>query len=409
MTPSHDTGSAIHRSLAIRSPGEEHAFPSLHRVDEHGNTFVHADAPGGTQVTQGVIDAVTTFFSEFNSNPTREFVTSVESRMLVDRSRALTGRLLDADPQGVVYGQNMTSLTWQFARAFEKTLRPGDNIVCTQLDHDSNVSPWLAIAQRTGADVRFIRLDPETYTLRYDDLDDLVNSRTRLIAFTRTSNLIGTETSVAPFVAAARSVGALTYVDGVAAAAHIALGHREHEIDVSVCSAYKFFGPHLGILAASPEVLERFEPDRLRPAPQVGPRSWEPGMQTLETIAGLTAATEYVLDVGYERIRAHERRLTARTLDALAQMDHVTLHGLDRVDGRDPIFALSIDGWEPRAAAKHLADAGVFVSSGNNYAIECLRALSIPEDLGVLRFGFVYYHQLADVDRVIDGLASLRR
>ena len=383
-------------------------FPSLRRLDADGERFVHADAPGGTQVTQGVIDAIGAFLSDFNSNPTRDFATSLEARALVDSTRRGVGELLGADSDGVIFGPNMTSLTWHFARAFEKTLRPGDNIVCTQLDHDANVAPWLAIAERRGAEVRFVRLDPESFTLRYDDLERVVDSRTRLIAFSRTSNLIGTEIDTAPFVQAAQAVGALTFADGVAAAPHMSLAQAQLEIDVSVCSAYKFFGPHIGVLSASPAVLDRFEPDKVRPAPATGPRRWELGMPTLESIAGLSAAADYMLKIGYRRIRAHELTLTERTLKSLADLDHVTLHGIDTVDGRDPIFAITVAGWTPRAVAKELASRGVFVSSGNNYAIECLRALGIPETEGVVRFGFVYYHNDEDVERLTAALAELR-
>jgi cysteine desulfurase family protein (TIGR01976 family) len=383
-------------------------FPSLHRLGADGERFVHADAPGGTQVTQGVIDAIGAFLGDFNSNPTRDFVTSIESRALVDSTRQGVGELLDADAEGVIFGPNMTSLTWHFARAFEKTLQPGDNIVCTQLDHDANVAPWLAISERRGAEVRFVRLDPESCTLRYEDLDRVVDSRTRLIAFSRTSNLIGTEIDTAPFVGAAQAVGALTFADGVAAAAHTSIAQTRLGIDVSVCSAYKFFGPHIGVLSASPAVLERFEPDKVRPAPVAGPRRWELGMPTLESIAGLSAAAEYMLEIGYERIRTHERTLTGRTLEALADLDHITLHGIDTVDGREPIFAVTVAGWTPRAVARELAKHGVFVSSGNNYAIECLRALGISEVEGVVRFGFVYYHDDEDVDRLTAALAALR-
>lgn len=384
-------------------------FPSLHRLGADGERFVHADAPGGTQVTQGVIDAIGAFLGDFNSNPTRDFVTSLESRALVDSTRQGVGELLDADAEGVIFGPNMTSLTWHFARAFEKTLQPGDNIVCTQLDHDANVAPWLAISERRGAEVRFVRLDPASFTLRYEDLDRVVDSRTRLIAFSRTSNLIGTEIDTAPFVGAAQAVGALTFADGVAAAAHTSIAQTRLGIDVSVCSAYKFFGPHIGVLSASPAVLERFEPDKVRPAPAAGPRRWELGMPTLESIAGLSAAADYMLEIGYERIRAHERTLTGRTLEALADLDHITLHGIDTVDGREPIFAVTVAGWTPRAVARELAKHGVFVSSGNNYAIECLRALGISEVEGVVRFGFVYYHDDEDVDRLTAALAALRR
>jgi cysteine desulfurase family protein (TIGR01976 family) len=382
-------------------------FPGLDRVGPDGQSFVHADAPGGTQVVESVITAMTEYQRRSTASPNRVYTTALETAGLVHDTRAQVAAFVGGDPDGIVFGHNSTSLTWHFARAFERTLTPGDVIVCTQLDHDANVAPWLAIAERTGAKVRFVRLDPATYELDLRSLEEAVDRRTRLIAFPRVSNLIGTTVSPEPFVEAARATGALTYADGVAAAAHFPLRQSESGIDVQVCSPYKFFGPHMGVLSARPEVLERLTPDRVRPAPSTGPRKWETGMPSFEAIAGLSAAMSYIDRVGFPAIRETERALRASALQAIAAIPSVQLHGLDRVDGREATFAVSVDGMPTHEVAERMAATGVFVSSGHNYAIEPVRALGLSTTEGVVRAGFVHYHSVADVERTFATLAAI--
>jgi len=384
------------------------AFPGLRRPGADGRPFVHADAPGGTQVTDSVITAMSDYLRRSNANPTRGFATSVETAELIASVRDRCAALLGADAGGVVLGGSTTMLIWHFARAFAATLEPGDNIVCTQLDHEANVSPWLAIARSRGAEVRLVPLDPETFELDYSALPRLVDERTRLIAFTRSSNLIGSMVRVEPFVEAARSVGALTFSDGVAAAAHRPLDQFAHGIDISVCSAYKFFGPHLALLTARPGLLDRFAPDRIRPAPTSGPRRWELGTPALESIAGLGAAVDYLTATGYPVISAHERELTVRTLDGIRRLPHVRLHGLDSAEGREPIFAVTVERSSTHEVASRLADRGVFVAAGDSYARECAQALGLPASEGAVRFGLVHYHGADDVDRILEALADLR-
>jgi cysteine desulfurase family protein (TIGR01976 family) len=342
-----------------------------------------------------------------NANPNRPYLTSRETAALVQDTRDAFSRFVGGEPGGVVFGLNTTSLTWHFARAFERTLRPGDAIICTQLDHEANVSPWLATAERVGAKVRFVNLDPATYELDLDSLENAVDERTRLIAFTRVSNLLGTVVSPAPFVAAAKAVGAITYSDGVAAAAHVPLQQQEWGIDVQVCSPYKFFGPHMGVLSARPEILDLLKPDRVRPAPSSGPRGWETGMPSFESVAGLGAALRYMAAVGFDTIGSIESRLCERALQAIAAIPGVTLHGLHTSERREPTFAITVAGARPRDVAAALAAHGVFVSAGNNYALETLKALNLPAEEGVVRIGFVHYHTDEDVDRTFDALATV--
>ena len=394
-------------TTTLQRPTLPDHFPGLERCGPDGRTYVHADAPGGTQVAASVIDAMADYQRHCNANPNRPYPTSLETAALVRDTRAAFAEFVGGDPEGIVFGPNMTSLTWHFSRALEHELRPGDTIVCTQLDHDANVAPWLSLAQRTGASVRFVALDPEGYDLDPASIERAVDQRTRLIAFTRTSNLLGTVVSPAPLVEAARSVGAITYSDGVAAAAHAPLRHLEWGIDVQLCSPYKFFGPHMGVLSARPELLERLQPDRVRPAPSSGPRRWETGMVAFESVAGLAAALRYLERLGFGTIEAYENALIERTLAGLSAMPGVTLHGKPVVAGRDATFALTVDGVAPQEVSRLMADDGVFVSAGSNYAIEPLRALGLSETDGVVRMGFVHYHSPEDVDRTLDALARV--
>jgi cysteine desulfurase family protein (TIGR01976 family) len=382
-------------------------FPGLERLGPSGQPYVHADAPGGTHVPERVIAAMSEYLTRDNANPNRPHLLSRRSSELLADVRRRFATFVDADSAGIIFGANATSLTWHFARAFERELEPGDVIVCTQLDHEANVAPWLAIAERRGAFVRFVRLDPQTLQPDLRSLDAAVDQHTRLIAFTRASNLTGTVVSPAPFVEAAQAVGAVTYADAVHATAHLPLRQGELEVDVQVCSPYKFFGPHMGVLAARPEILERLEPDRVRPAASGGPRRWEPGMPALEAVAGLGAALGYMEAIGYDAISKQERLLTERALERLAQIDSVTLHGLTHASERTPTFALSIEGISPRAAALQLSAHEILVSAGTNYALETIRALGLDEAQGVVRLGFVHYHSLEHVDRALDALASV--
>src|SRR5829696_4201546 len=265
-------------------------FPGLERLGPDGRRFVHADAAGGSLVPETVGTAVAAALLHANCNPNRPHPLSVEVAQLTSEAREEFGRFAGAEAEGIVFGPSATALTWHFARTFADWVRPGDEIVCTRLDHEANVSPWLALAERRQARVRFVDLDYETWQPNLRTLEASVNDRTRLIAFTRASNLTGTIVDPGPFVEAAHAVGAITYADGVHLAAHLPLRQRELGIDVQVCSPYKFFGPHMGVLSARADLLEELEPDRVRPAPTRGPRRWEPGMPSVEAVAGLKAA-----------------------------------------------------------------------------------------------------------------------
>lgn len=383
-------------------------FPALRRTGPGGREVVHADAPGGTQVPETVIAAIAHYLRRSNANSHGAFATSQETDALCDDVRAQVGAFVGGEPEGVVFGPNMTTLTWHLSRALSERLGPGDELVCTQLDHDANVSPWLALARRSGATVRWVPLDPTTGNLETGALDEVVGERTALVAFPAASNALGTVVDPAPFVAAARRVGARTFVDAVHAAPHVALDRRAWGVDVLVCSAYKFFGPHLGVLSADPALLADLVPDRLRPAPDRGPERWQSGTAQFELIAGTGAALDHIAAVGGSAaMAAHEATLSRRFLDGIAGLERVRLHGVPRAEGRTPTFALTMDGGpDPATLAAALAARGIYAWSGDYYALEPMRALGLAEQ-GALRIGFAHYHRPADVDRVLDSLAEI--
>lgn len=379
-------------------------FPALAVTTSEGARVVHADAPGGTQVPQRVIAAMAGYLEAGNTNAHGRFARSRETDALCARVREQVATFVGGASEGIVFGPNMTTLTYHFADALGRELGAGDRIVCTRLDHDANVSPWLAIAERTGAVIDWLDIADDG-TL---DLSTLhVGPATKLIAFPGASNALGTIVDPAPLVDAARSVGAVTFMDAVHAAPHVPIAQREAGVDVVVCSPYKFFGPHAGILSADPQLLARLTPARVRPAPDTGPERWQTGTAAFEVIAGVGAALDHIDDIGLPAIVAHERALSRRFLDGLTTLRHVQLHGVTVPDGRTPTFAVTVDGHTPEAVAIHMADVGIAVWSGHYYAIEPMRALGLLDAGGAVRIGFVHYHGPDDVDRVLAELDRL--
>jgi cysteine desulfurase family protein (TIGR01976 family) len=324
---------------------------------------------------------------------------------LCDQVRRQAATFLGSSPDGIVFGANMTSLTYHFADALRGELGPMDRILCTRLDHDANVAPWLHVAERTGATVDWVQLDARDGTL---DLSSLrVDAATRVVAFPGASNALGTVVDPAPLVEAARSVGAITFMDAVHAAPHVPIAQHAAGVDVVVCSPYKFFGPHAGILSADPELLARLSPAKVRPAPDSGPERWQTGTAAFEAIAGIGAALEHIADVGMSAIGQHERHVSQRFLDGLDALPAVRLHGPGTATGQTPTFAVTVDGHTTAAVTEALAADGIAAWAGHYYAIEPMRALGLLDDGGAVRIGFVHYHGADDVDRVLDVLDRL--
>jgi cysteine desulfurase family protein (TIGR01976 family) len=393
-------------------------FPALDRMLD-GRTVAYLDGPGGTQVHESVIQAMSDFMVRGGSNLGGLFVTSIETDAVVREARSAVADLFGAQPNEIVFGQNMTSLTYAMSRALARTWETGDNIILTRLDHDANVSPWMQAAADAGVEVRFVDFDPESGCgLDLGTLDAALDSRTRLVAFTHASNAVGTTTPVAEIVERAHSVGALTYVDAVHYAPHGFIDVVETQTDFLVASAYKWFGPHTGCLYGRDDLLSKLTPYKLRPAPALSPDKWETGTQSFESLAGVTAAVDYIASLGngstrrekiasaYAAIDDHDRVLTNRFLEGIEAMPNVTLYGHQEAAGRTPTFAIDIEGAAPSVVAESLGANGCFVWSGDYYAYEVMHRLGrVPG--GLVRIGFVHYNTEEEVDRVLSEISEL--
>jgi cysteine desulfurase family protein (TIGR01976 family) len=389
------------RTEAIRSE-----FPAL------ASGAAYFDGPGGSQVPASVVDAMSAYLTEANANLGGAFATSRASDAVMERGRAAAADFAGAEPEGIAFGANMTTLNFQLAHAVARTLEPGDEIVVTALDHDANVAPWLLVAEDHGLVVRTVPLRTDDMTLDLDALEELVGERTRVVAFTLASNAVGSIPDAARVAAAAHRVGALAWADGVHLAPHRRLRARETGLDVVLCSPYKFFGPHLGVAAIRPELAASLPADRVRPAEEAPPgHRFEAGTQSHEAVAGATAAIEYLrelgggdLDSAFAGVEEHETRLAARFLSRLP--DGVQLYGIPTPEGRTPTFCFNVEGRTPREVAELLAEQDIYVWDGNYYALEPMRALGL-EDGGAVRAGFLHYTTEDEVDRLLEALGEL--
>jgi cysteine desulfurase family protein (TIGR01976 family) len=371
------------------------------------------DGPGGSQVPHSVVDAVAGYLRDSNANLGGAFRTSRASDEVLERARAAAADFTGGEPEGIAFGANMTTLNFQLAHAVARTLEPGDEIVVTALDHDANVSPWLLVAGDHELVVRTAPLRPDDVTLDVDGLEELINERTRVVAFTLASNAVGSIPDAARIAAAAHRAGALAWADGVHLAPHRRLRARELGLDVALCSPYKFFGPHLGIAAIRPDLAESLPADRVRPASEDPPgHRFEAGTQSHEAIAGALAAIEYLrelgdgdLDAAFGLIEQHETQLTARFLSGLP--DGIQLYGIRTPEGRTPTFCFNVDGRPPREVAELLAERDLYVWDGDYYALEPMRALGLADSGGAVRAGFLHYTTEDEVDRLLEALADL--
>ena len=377
----------------------------------------HFDGPGGTQVPQVVADAVADALTSAVSN--RGDVTASERRAddIVRAARAAMGDLLGVDPRGVVFGRSMTQLTYDFSRTLAKTWTDGDEVVVTTLDHDANIRPWVQAATAVGATVRWAEFDPSSAELSADAVAAVVSERTRLVAVSAASNLIGTKPPVREIAEVAHAAGALLYVDGVHYTAHCFVDVPELGADFFACSPYKFCGPHLGALAARPELLETLRPDKLLPSTDEVPDRFEFGTLPYELLAGTTAAVDFLaglapgegtrrdrLHASMTAVEAHEDSLRRRMEDRLAHLDGVVVYS--RAAHRTPTLLLTVDGHSPDDVYVHLATLGVNAPASSFYAIEPSRALGLGTAGGV-RLGLAPYTDDSDVERVLAGIEEL--
>ena len=403
-------------------------FPALaRRVGNHPAVFF--DGPGGTQVPQRVIEAVSHYLAHTNANHGGVFATAKDSDQLLDEAhRGLADFLGADDPATISFGQNMTSLAFALSRALSRKWKDSDEILVTRLDHDANVSPWVLAARDAGATVRYAGIKAEDCTLDLEQLRHSINERTRLVAIGCASNATGTINPVRQIADWAHQVGALVFVDAVHYAPHALLDVRALGCDFLACSAYKFFGPHLGILWGRRELLEETEAYKVRPAPQEPPGKWMTGTQSHEAIAGALAAVEYLADLGrtllendglgrraalreaYRAIGAYERSLTTRLLAGLDRMPEVKVWGPTRpeqMEQRVATVSFTHDRFTARQMAEQLAQAGIFTWHGNYYALNLTETLGLEPE-GMLRVGLLHYNTLAEVERLLEALHALR-
>jgi cysteine desulfurase family protein (TIGR01976 family) len=400
-------------------------FPSL-GLQVNGRRAVYFDGPGGTQVPQRVIDAMRDYLTCSNANMHGAFATSRRSDEVIVQAHAAMADLLGCDPDEVVFGPNMTTLTFAVSRALGRELRPGDEIVVTRLDHDGNVAPWRALEER-GCVVRFVDIDPSDCTLDMADLRRQINARTRVVAAGYASNAVGTLNDVGLIVQLAHAAGALAYIDAVHYAPHGPIDVRGLECDFLVCSPYKFFGPHSGALYGKREHLTRLQPYKVRPAPEENPYRWETGTQNHEGQAGVTAAVDYLAELGrraapasasrraallaaYDVIRPYERSLAERLISGLLAVPGLTFYGIKdpaRSSQRVPTVAIRINGHIPRELASYLGERGIFTWDGNYYALNLSERLGVEPSGGMLRIGLVHYNTPEEVDRLLAALQEI--
>ncbi|MDQ3616332.1 MAG: cysteine desulfurase-like protein [Actinomycetota bacterium] len=389
------------------------SFPAL----DQGVAYF--DGPGGSQVPRAVAQAMADTMGAGISN--RGTVTEAEQRAdrVVGEARAAIGDLLGARPDGVVFARSMTQATYDFSRALAKQWRPGDEVVVTRLDHDANIRPWVTAARSADAKVRWAGFDRFSGELSVEDIRAQLSQRTRLVAVTGASNLLGTRPDLPAIIEAAHETGAQVYVDGVHLTPHAPILLDELGADFFACSPYKFFGPHLGVLAAEPALLESLHPDKLLPSSGAVPERFELGTLPYELLAGTTAAVDFIADLASSApdrrsrvvesmrvVEEYEDRLFIHLLDALERIDGVTVHGSPKQ--RTPTALFSVDGHSGQQVYEHLARLGVNAPASSFYALEAARWMGLG-DSGAVRAGLAPYTDADDIDRLVSGVSELAR
>ncbi|MFC8004243.1 cysteine desulfurase-like protein [Streptomyces olivaceus] len=376
------------------------------------------DAPGGTQTPQPVIDAIGEALANPLANRGRTTEGERNADGIVSEARAALGDLLATDPRGIVLGRSATQLAYDLSRTLAKSWGPGDEVVVTRLDHDSNIRPWVQAAEAAGASVRTADFDPATGELRPEHVEAVLSPHTRLVAVTAASNLVGTMPDLPAVARLAHGVGALVHVDAVHYASHAVVDPAALGADTLVCSPYKFLGPHLGVLAARPEFLESLRPDKLLPSSDAVPERFELGTLPYELLAGTRAAVDFLagldpeargsrrdrLVASFSALEAHEDALRARIEQGLAALDGITVYS--RAARRTPTLLFTVAGLRPAEVYRHLADHGIDAPAGTFYALEASRRLGLGDEGGV-RVGLAPYTDTDDVDRLLAALGTL--
>jgi cysteine desulfurase family protein (TIGR01976 family) len=400
-------------------------FPALKQTMD-GQSVVFLDGPGGTQVPQSVMDAISHYLTSSNANAHGAFATSARTDALVVKAREAVADFLGCRPDEIVFGANMTTLTFAISRAIGRDLQPGDEILVTTLDHDANVAPWLALQER-GIVIRTVDIHEADCTLDLADLERQLTERTKLVAVTYASNAVGTINPVDKIRQLAHAVGALVFVDAVHYAPHASIDIQALDCDFLVCSAYKFFGPHLGILYGKHKHLNRLLPYKVRPATDEAPACWETGTLNFESLAGLVATIDYLTELGRRvsssvsnrrdalvaammAIQEYEQSLAQELIPSLLKIPGVTIYGITdpaRFSWRTPTVGMLLAGYSPYELAKALGERGIFTWNGNFYALSLMQRLGVESRGGLLRIGLVHYNTLEEVQRLLHSLQEL--
>jgi cysteine desulfurase family protein (TIGR01976 family) len=419
-------------------------FPSLAQT-VNGHPAVFLDGPGGTQVPQRVIDAISGYLPRDNANTGGAYATSRHTDAMIAEARGAMADFLHCGADEVIFGPNMTTLTFAISRAIGRDLKPGDEILVTRLDHDANVSPWLAMAEDKNLTVRWAEIHDEDCTLDLADLAAKINSRTKLVAVGYASNAVGTINPVKEIVRLAHAAGALAYIDAVHYAPHGLIDVAALDCDFLVCSTYKFFGPHMGVLFGKREHLKRLRPYKVRPNTNAIPNCWEWGTLNHECIAGIAACVEYIADLGrrenntrvphptrfslggncearsessrraaieaaYAAIHEHERALLDRMMAGLHEIPGLKVYGITdpaRFSQRCGTLAIRSGGHTPLELATKLGERGFFTWDGNYYALNLTEHLDVEKSGGFLRIGLVHYNTMDEVDRLLAALREI--
>ena len=400
-------------------------FPALARSKD-GQPLIFFDGPGGTQIPVGVMAAMSDYLLESNANAHGAFATSIRTDALISSARATMADLLGCDRSEIVFGANMTTLTYAFSRAIGRELKAGDEIIVTRLDHDANVSPWYELTEK-GAIVRVVDINTEDCTLNLEDLKQKINPRTKIVAVGYACNAVGTINDISQIVQLAHDVGALVFVDAVHYLPHGSIDVRALDCDFLICSAYKFFGPHVGIIYGKKEHLARLRPYKVRPASDSVPSRWETGTLNFEGLAGLVATIDYLTNLGHHvapnsinrrnalvaamtAIQVYERQLCNHLISSLKEISGIKIYGITEPESfawRTPTVGIRLTGYTPSKLAKALGDRHIYTWHGNVYALGLTERLGIESSGGFLRIGLVHYNTISESERLLQVLEEI--
>lgn len=387
-------------------------FPALKRT-YNGDLVAYFDGPGGTQVPRSVAEAMNDYLFNHNANTHWEYPTSNETDQIIAKSRETLAEFLNASPDEIVFGQNMTSLTFHLSRALGRTFAVGDEIVVTELDHHANVDTWRSLERERSVTIRVLPMNVDTGQLKFGELANLINRHTKLVAIGAASNILGTINDVEQAVQMAREAGALSFVDAVHYAAHELIDVKAIGCDFLACSAYKFYGPHIGILYGRKELLETMDFPKIRPAPDYAPERVETGTQNHEGIAGAAAAVDFLASLTnggsrrerlvsvFDELHLRQLQLTTRLWDGLTALDGVKVYGPSPDFPRTSTISFTVDGHNTQTVAQRLAKRGVFVSDGDFYALTVIERLGVE---GLVRAGCACYTTDQEVERLLEGV-----